>query len=126
MTHRSRQRTFNKVVKHLRKQGRQSLDTTMVLGMDGCPCRYKITVDGEVLKCAVGCLIPDQVYDTWMEGLPVLEGRMRTLVSHLGHDYQLLSELQVLHDTRDPHQWEVGFERIADAYGLVVPQLKRK
>ena len=54
------QQIFNKVAKHLLKQGRRA--------RDGNGCAYR----GENgTKCAVGCLIPDALYDDRLEGSSV-------------------------------------------------------
>ncbi len=53
------QEIFNKVLAHLRTQGRASTSNTNM------SCLYR-GPDGD--KCAVGCLIPDDKYDPAMEG----------------------------------------------------------
>jgi hypothetical protein len=50
------QKTFDAVLAHLRKQGKRAID--------GESCMYR-TEDG--LKCAIGCLIPDDKYDPKMD-----------------------------------------------------------
>lgn len=86
---------FDTVVKHLFAQGKQALDH------DG-DCVYRSPTG---LKCAVGCLIPDDKYD------PELESRtIRTLLNRgvLPLEYSphrmLLGALQGVHD--DPDNWE--------------------
>lgn len=58
----TKQQIFDQVVDHLLTQKVQSMgeyDT----------CKYRMTLDdGKVLKCAVGCLIPDDKYHPNMEG----------------------------------------------------------
>lgn len=85
------QEIFNTVAKHLLKQGKAATH-------EGKPydCAYR----GQGgTKCAVGCLISDDVYDKKMEGLyvtglieefPVLE--------HLAPHVRLLGKLQHAHD----------------------------
>lgn len=51
------QEIFNKVAAHLLKQGRPAREEDR--------CRYR-TTDG--LSCAVGCLIPDELYSPSFEG----------------------------------------------------------
>lgn len=52
------QDVFDTVVRHLSSQGLKSWDP----GMQMCCYRY------HGLRCAVGCLIPDDEYGEWMEG----------------------------------------------------------
>lgn len=59
----SKQKIFDHVIKHLRKQGRQSLLDTDVIG-----CAYR-GQDGD--KCAIGCLITDKEYDPIIENIPI-------------------------------------------------------
>ena len=61
------QEVFDFVVNHLRTQGKQAVDR------DG-DCQY-CTPDG--LKCAVGCLIPDDKYDPCIEGCALLQAHFR-------------------------------------------------
>lgn len=100
------QEVFDTVVRHLAKQGRRAV----VADADhGYVCRYH-TPDG--LKCAVGCLIPDDQYN------PAIEGRMFSSLATAAHPpawvrdivdsghQTLLFDLQRAHDTP------------ADGYGL--------
>lgn len=60
----TRQEVYNKVRDHLLAQGEQSA------GMMGCQYRAERS-DGTVLMCAIGCLIPDELYDDGLEGMDV-------------------------------------------------------
>lgn len=84
------QEIFDTVIAHLLQQGRPSFD--------GDHCRYRL----EDLKCAVGCLIPDDQYAIEMEHRGVnlhctdpLNNWVRE--THPGH-FELLRALQSLHD----------------------------
>jgi len=59
-----KQEIFNKVVRHLHEQGERALDKS------GKVCVYRdgIGKNGKVLTCAVGCLIPEGLYDPACEG----------------------------------------------------------
>ncbi len=119
----TKQEIFPKVVTHLRKQGQRAV-------ADG-HCKYR-TSDG--LSCAVGCLIPDELYTFNIEGASVTaaisgftEKNNRLLGEILrslgiGREHRtLLSDLQNLHDGSYVLHWESGFLRIADAHGLTIP-----
>jgi hypothetical protein len=92
----TKQEIFDKVVKHF------SIQRTGAYG-DGA-CWYR-TSDGR--KCAVGALIPDEVYNPDCEEAPV-----GTLFAHYpammqasglrSEDQDLLSALQVAHDCTTP------------------------
>lgn len=91
------QQVFDTVIEHLIKQGKQAKASTG-------HCSYR-TTDG--LKCAVGCLIPDELYN------PILEGRSvegirsitlrqyiyPTLYTFIDKNFDILQDLQSLHDS---------------------------
>lgn len=63
------QEVFDYVADHLLKQGERSLTPTQ-------GCLYR---GGRGLSCAVGCLIPDHIYDVNMEGItagPLLSSKL--------------------------------------------------
>ena len=63
----NRQEVFDKIYLHLIEQGRKSVNS------DG-RCQYRYP-DGD--KCAIGCLIPDELYTPELEGngvsMPIIE-----------------------------------------------------
>lgn len=104
------QATFNRVVRHLRKQGQKAEHDKQ--------CQY-LTPDG--LKCAAGCLIPKRNYKKAFEGTSIcrMGGEAVTdLIKSKGHDLQLVRRLQMCHDDLQPCEWESEFQEIATAYGL--------
>lgn len=110
------QEIFNKVVTHLRAQNCKSY-----LNYKGC--RYR---GPNGTMCAVGCLIPNDIYSTAMEG---------GIISHIiGHfDFPLwmrdeetlgfLMELQNIHDNFAVENWESQFQSIATNHGLTLPSV---
>ena len=108
------QQAFTKMVKHLRKQGKQSISPRS-LG-----CKYR---GPNGLQCAVGCLIPDEVYKNSFEGVAVL-GLYKTLCSTIfkNVDIGLLTQMQEVHDCFAPSQWENQFERVARRFHLTLPK----
>lgn len=108
----TRQETFNTVVAHLRQQGRQAVNS------GGRQCQYR-GEDG--LKCAAGCLIPDEDYRKDFEGRGVMTNtEIATLIRRLGHDVELVSSLQDIHDDdRGPACWESHFVTTAARFNLV-------
>ena len=125
------QEIYDTVLAHLRKQGRAS--RTIAGG-----CRYR-GPDGTA--CAVGCLIPDELYDHRIEGLSVVEimgGETHTaspsvrykfretlarITRRLGAEHlQLLENLQRAHDQLLADgglaRWEREMEDIARHFKL--------
>lgn len=111
------QLTFDTVARHLLRQGRQAAaeGTTS--------CRYRVFENGvTVLTCAVGCLIPDALYDAAMEGRSV-DGLLANYpalreVPEIDHCDDLLGELQSLHDSCAPTSWRKGLRLLAERYEL--------
>lgn len=85
MTKLSMQDVFETVARHLYTQGKPALDNSQCLyrGPDGT-------------KCAVGCLIPDEVYVPQMDG----GYRVRGLLSHWSQLWDLFD------DTESREDWE--------------------
>jgi hypothetical protein len=76
--------------------------------------------------CAVGCLMPDELYKPSWEGIriSILAGLMRWLprcgvlsVVLMEHE-SLLAQLQILHDHGRPNAWAQGLRAIAGVYRL--------
>ena len=109
------QAMFDKVVRHLRKQGQKSINR------DSCLYR-KVTEEGQVLKCAVGCLITDSKYDSQMEGNgldTIREHFPKALPKLTEKQFVILKSLQCIHDLNKVDQWEDEFRDIAaDIRGL--------
>lgn len=106
------QEIFDKVARHLLTQNRPARDVY------SDNCRYR-TENG--LKCAVGCLIPDDKYTPEIENVgiswllvpttseEIIRKRrtLRELLSDLGllDHCDLLTRLQEIHDDFDPEEW---------------------
>lgn len=114
----NKQQLFNTVATHLIQQGKPSaIITTSKLGEKDVTCLYRAP-DG--CRCAVGCLIDDEVYTTEIEYLNVRDESVRACLQasdidcseHLG----LLACLQAVHD-----QVALDPDRYAD---LITPLLK--
>lgn len=94
---------FERVEKHLLAQNERSVS------FNGGACMYWSATG---LKCAVGCLITDDAYDSDIEGQGVQwdETVHDVLEKSLGFELSdelldLLDELQGIHDLRPPRQW---------------------
>lgn len=123
MTMLTNQEIFDRVYKHLMTQGKRAI------AADG-NCRYR----GEGgTQCAVGCLIPDAVYTPDIEGCTMSSARNGTRKGEVLADaleasglprssWDLLADLQEVHDSRRPEYWADALTWVAKRYGLTVPQ----
>lgn len=113
---------FNRVSTHLLRQGARA--------MVGDMCYYR-TSDG--LTCAVGCLIPIEVYDPAIEeaNIPGLfrfaDARHQALEAVLAasgiqrESFGLLARLQNVHDGYLPDKWAAQLDAVRDDFGLDPP-----
>jgi hypothetical protein len=114
------QTIFNKVIKHLRKQGCRSVSE------DGRICAYRGSDD---TQCAAGILIKDAEYHTEFEGQGVdtLRDEGSYFLSSQGFtkdNVNLLSRLQGLHDSASAFlELETEAQSIAADYKLKVPRV---
>ena len=103
------QEVFDQITQHLLKQGKAARSATG-------SCRYRTEVQGEVLKCAAGCLIADDEYDSKFEG-----DTWRVLVRlHVitGYHEELITSLQKMHDTCLVNEWPERLRQLAEDYDL--------
>lgn len=127
----NRQEVFNKVYTHLLKQNAKSRMVDS-FGNELHTCAYR-GKDG--MMCAVGCLIPDELYSPGMEmGSIAGQGSQANLVREvlgklgfacdLGNfagDLYFLSGLQNIHDRNDVKYWKSLLEKFAISYKLEIP-----
>lgn len=106
----NKQLVFDTVAEHLLKQGKQSfyIDNNFVE-----VCAYR---GHGGLKCAAGCLIPDEQYDSSIESIGWCKLVYDRVVSHNCLD--LISDLQHIHDTVNPKDWLLCLHEYADKKGL--------
>jgi hypothetical protein len=103
------QELFDTVVAHLLKQNKKSL------GTDGF-CKYR----GDIgLKCAIGVLIPDDKYKTWMDYDPTTGLRCVLVDIGLSEHYRLCGRLQNIHDSDiGAEVWMCRLQNLAKEFGL--------
>lgn len=107
------QEVFNKMVDHLRKQGYKRSQRE-----DGA-CVYR----GEGGRmCAVGCLLPDELYTTTFEGKSAMWicKKLTEEKWPAAKFMILLDEFQLIHDLRmdTPERAEAEFWRVAKRFSL--------
>lgn len=114
------QAIFDRTVLGLRKQGCKAQDIEGV-------CKYRIVCDGQVLKCAAGFQIPDEDYRPEFEGFDICAAASSSPVfkyfqSHFSpREFDLIADLQGVHDDSGFEFWEGSFREIALEYDLVYP-----
>lgn len=116
----SEQETFNFVVRHLIRQGRAATYMRQ--------CMYR-TPEG--LKCAIGCLIPDDKYCPSMEGTGAES--LRLIYSDVLPPVRatLLHGMQRAHDQHDISipvglsRWANAMHQVALDHGLMSPKALR-
>ena len=107
----TRQQLFDVVAAHLLRQNKKSMDAAgfcMYRAPDGC-------------KCAIGCLIPDEMYYSYLE-----KRGIRALAEHFivpayiynPDNLPLLVALQRIHDTLSVEHWPHALIRTSARYGL--------
>lgn len=127
------QSVFTKVATHLLSQKQMASEA-----LSGSCC-YRTVKNGQVLRCAVGCLIPDSVYDTVepqldrtygeiIEGKDVGNACVRETLQLSGvpsEALNLLQELQSIHDggCANVSQWKTALSELAETHGLEMPEV---
>jgi hypothetical protein len=101
------QEIFDKISNHLLTQNKRSA----VNGNGVCMYRF------ENLKCAAGCLIPDELYDSKMEFKKVTElDYFKNNFSDI--EIPLIRQLQDIHDDFEPLEWSLQIKIIAAQWNL--------
>jgi|ERR1043166_3582484 hypothetical protein len=110
------QETFDKVARHLLTQKERSMC------LNNTNCAYR-GVDG--LKCAVGALIPDELYTPDLEGQNCDDPEVAMVLEGLGYrNTYLCRRLQMVHDTIEPARdghclgWKHWLAEVAKDFGL--------
>lgn len=116
------QEIFNRVKAHLLTQNAKARIPDGGWGYGAC--RYRGT---NGLKCAIGCLIPDEAYTADLEGsvlfrvlstipgIPTSAGRNDP--TYVRYEI-LLAELQSIHDRYQPPEWAEQLERLGKRHNL--------
>lgn len=123
------QEIFDRSARHMLAQGQPSLATMRhpQNGMDQRLCAYR--GDGG-LKCVVGALIPDALYDRGLEGQSASSFEVQEVLIRAGvlkgvgdmdlDRLSLLQHLQSLHDRNNASTWLKGLQEIALRFSLRV------
>jgi hypothetical protein len=116
LTPEDRETMFLVVASHLLAQNKRSFLFDEELKED--VCQYK---GARHLRCAVGCLIPPENYSKAIEGEKVANLSVLMAVGVAPDDERaigLLEDLQMLHDSFEPHEWPDRLALLADERGF--------
>lgn len=137
MLYETKQQVFDAVVSHLRAQAKPC--------MDELSCVYR---NDSGMKCAIGALIPDEVYGPALEGHNISEifqtvqmfvprnndeelfttdtvekfREVTALFSGEAADPGFLRDLQLVHDSDEPMYWESSLRAIGERNGLTLSE----
>ena len=124
----NRQYVFNTVARHLLTQRKQALRPSLPQPDGAAPAPACVYRSPRGLKCAIGALIPDEMYCPRMEGNSVRNLLMDhpELTSHLKLkqdlsevvEIQFLDTLQQIHDDNPEYDWPLKLLEFAEQYGL--------
>jgi len=109
----TKQEIFDKIAVHLLTQNAVSVGPG-----DNQMCKYR-TDDG--LSCAIGCLIPDELYVKKLEGKEVGSSRIvREVLKKVGifNEGRFLVHFQQMHDYFTPTQWPDYLIEVGNNYKL--------
>lgn len=121
------QSVFDRVAKHLLKQNEQSIKIISD-GQSSPVCMYK---GPNGLKCAIGCLIPEDRYDPSFELQSVNNPAIMMMLEdvfqfeHSIYALGFLNDLQLLHDSNTPDMWSHELMYFAGQHQLHTTAIKQ-
>lgn len=107
------QEVYDKVKAHLLTQNAKAISRKYRL------CKYRMIRSTK--RCAIGCLIPDHLYEREMEGDSIenlLCSYPQVKQFFVGVTPALLIDLQTVHDTESVKNWSRALENVARDYEL--------
>lgn len=109
------QKTFDHIVKKLRKQGKKSAVLAYRDGGVYDRCLFRNDMGA---RCAIGWCIDDDHYSPDLENKVPHHYAVSRAVSGSGFCPITAQRLMTVHDGEDVDKWELGFGRIARQHGL--------
>lgn len=110
----NKQEIFDKVIQHARTQNKTAINKQN-------ECVYR-TKNG--LKCFIGCLIPDDKYEPFMEGITISSILILDAIGipnnqRTKQNLSFLRQLQIIHDGCPVDKWEEELQSFAKQYDLI-------
>ena len=112
----NKQQIFDVVSAHLLKQGECSIGA--VESKHGDVCAYR---GASGLRCAIGVLIPDDLYSPEFEGSQLMDlpwKIKRAVGFNTAAKRTLLCTLQKVHDNVPSYCWDDALQYVAEDFGL--------
>lgn len=103
------QELFDKVAKHLLTQKAKSFDSQRER------CMYR---GPGGLCCAIGCLIPNEKYEPWLEGKGTTNIDVIAAAGLTEGNRELAYRLQLIHDNNEPEEWSERLTELAAVFKL--------
>lgn len=103
------QQIFDRIAK-------RAADPRKAMADDGTVCVYRVRGNSK-LKCFAGEFISDKKYRATMERKNIGDVIFEFDLKSLRHFKVLMGELQTIHDTKDPAEWDARLDRLAPLYG---------
>lgn len=113
------QEMFDRVARHLIKQGRKSVSRSKKYGT---MCRYR---GPNGTMCGIGCLIPNKQYTHNLENKTADHGAVQYAAGLSCFQIPLALALQITHDDRPAQSWPKRLRGVAAEYGLNTKDLDR-
>lgn len=107
----TKQEIFDKIADHLLTQNAQCTEPGY-----NAMCRYRL----DNMSCAIGCLIPDELYSKKLEGKEVTNRIVREVLkkADIVNEGRFLVNFQQMHDYFLPVDWSDELLAIAKTYKL--------
>lgn len=106
------QELYNKVRKHLLTQMAKSTFPSIQAS-----CAYR---GDNGLKCAIGCLIPDEHYSSSLEGYTARNEEVMRAAGLSIENINLAIDLQKIHDCHRVEKWATKLDYVASDYSLEI------
>lgn len=113
------QEVYDFIAHHLLTQGQKAEKKD-----DGAPsCRYRLVLEAPtgdvVLKCAAGCLIPDEDYKSEYDAGYNWSSILKAFFPENNHHENLICSLQFVHDSYNVKDWSTQLRLVAEQYNLI-------
>lgn len=116
MDSRSVQEIFNEIATHLLKQNAKS-----ALNDEWGTCAYR---GEDNMRCAAGCIIPDNKYDFDWENHLVTE--IGWFLTNFAKDQlAVIKGCQTIHDSHPVSNWDFELRVFAENHGLTFPEVSK-
>lgn len=118
----TKQEIFDIVSLHLLNQNEKSIAHS---NLGGITCKYR---GSNNLRCAIGCLIPDQEYTENFEGDSLFDGSKLWIFfkskNYSDESLYLMQKLQTIHDLSFPCVWKEKLISLGEEFEINIDLIK--